>query len=340
MIGASLGLAILIVVIGGVGWWVRASRPDAQPADGGVVQHRAAEGPDRPARRISLLTEAVGYIGAILLLAGAITAIGQNWSDLSDGAQLAILSAGTFLFLVIGWLTRGSPEPSFARLSAVSWMLSVACFAGGAGVLNVMNDSAGETAFLTVATASTAYAVLLWWLGRHAIEHIVSFAGVLLSAASIINFVVYEPTSGIFGVTLWAIGVAWAAGGWIRRLEPWWAAVPLGMLTALIAPSAIGLEWALFALGIGTAAVVMAFAVYTKFTPGLAFGTIAMLAYVISAVVYYFGDSLGAPTALAITGVLVLAVAVGVARVLPYMKRKPPAQGPPMAQAPPEQRAA
>ena len=250
-----------------------------------------------------------------------------------------MLAFAAAVFLAAGWLTRKSTEPALQRLSAITWVISVAAFAGDAAVVNHMADTAGRTTFLTVTTTATAYATTLWWLSRHAIQHLVVFCGTLLSTAAVINFVVDSPTAGIFGVSLWIVGVAWAVAGWSRRLEPWWAAVALGMAAALIAPSAIGLTWALFALGIGTAAAVMAIAVYAKFTPALAFGAIAMLGYVTGAVAHYLGDRLGLPSALALTGLLVLAAAVGVARALPRMKRKPPT-GHPRFPAPPRHRPA
>ena len=64
-----------------------------------------------------------------------------------------------------------------------------------------------------------------------------------------------------------------------------------------------------------------------------------MLAYVVSAVLYYFRKSLGAPTALALTGGLILIAAVVVARLLPVIKQKsapqavPPPGQPPSAES-------
>lgn len=332
MIGASVGLLLLIALIAAVGWWVRAATAETATGE--------SEKSDRPPRRISLLTEAVGYIGAILVIAGGVAALSQNWRDIADASRLAILAVGAVVFLIAGWLTKASTEPAFRRLSAITWVISVAAFAGGAAVINHMADAHGKTIFLTVTTTATAYAITLWTLNRTAIQHLVMFGGILLSTAAIINFVVESPTSGIYGIALWMVSVAWALAGWSRRLEPWWAAAALGMAAALFAPSAIGLMWALFVFGIGTAAAVMAIAVYAKFTPALALGAIAMLGYVTGAVAYYFGDRLGLPSALALTGLLVLATAVGVARALPRMKRKPPTHHPRFPMSPPRRRPA
>ncbi len=84
---------------------------------------------------------------------------------------------------------------------------------------------------------------------------------------------------------------------------------------ALISPAAIDQPSGLrFGLGIATATTVMTLAVVAKFTPALAMGAVAELGYVIGAVAYYFGDTLGVPASLAIAGFLILVMAAAAAR--------------------------
>jgi hypothetical protein len=56
----------------------------------------------------------------------------------------------------------------------------------------------------------------------------------------------------------------------------------------------------------------------------LAMGTIALFGYVTSMVVRYFGDSLGVPTALALTGALILVLTAVGSRLLKVMKNPQP----------------
>ena len=74
MVGIMLLLLILIAIVGGVGLWAKQGRLQSHAAD-------AAPAPDesRP-RRVPLLTEAVGYVGTILVLAG------RAWPSASAGA--------------------------------------------------------------------------------------------------------------------------------------------------------------------------------------------------------------------------------------------------------------
>jgi hypothetical protein len=126
---------------------------------------------------------------------------------------------------------------------------------------------------------------------------------------------------------LWAMGVVWASVGWLRRVDPWFVAFPLGLLVALVAPATIDQPSGLrFGLGIATATTVMAFAVVVKLTPALAMGSVAELGFVIGAVTYYFGDTLGVPASLSIAGLLILMMAAAGAHWHWFGRRPPPPQ--------------
>lgn len=315
MFGSLILILVVAGIVGGVAVWVRRSRFD-QAEDDDVR-------PDEP-RRISLLTEAVGYIGTILLLAGATAAVGQRWHDISTAGRLAFLGGASVLFLAVGAVVRSSGEPAFRRLTGVTWAVSVVAFGGCAAVIEDSIDAAARPTFLVIVTTSTAYAGLLWLVHRHAIQHALVFAGLLLSAAAVVTNAVDEVDSWMIAVPLWAIGVCWAAAGWWRRLDPWFVAVPLGLLAALIAPAAIDVSGARYGLGIATAAAVMALAVIGRFTPGLAMSAVAMLGYVIGAVTYYFGDTLGIPASLSIAGLLILIMVAVAMRLHWFSRHEPP----------------
>ncbi len=133
----------------------------------------------------------------------------------------------------------------------------------------------------------------------------------------------------MIAVPLWAIGLAWAAAGWWRRIEPWFVAVPLGLLVALIAPTMVEDSGLRFGLGLATGGAVMAMSVAAAFTPGLAMAAVAVLGYATGAVTYYFGDTLGVPASLAITGLLVLTLAAAAMRWHWFDRTRPPAARPP-----------
>ena len=81
---------------------------------------------------------------------------------------------------------------------------------------------------------------------------------------------------------------------------------------------------------IATAAAVMAASVPLRNVPLLALGALAMFGYVTSAAVRYLKQSLGYPSALAISGVLIIGLAVVSARLM--RAAHPPKPGQPGAE--------
>jgi len=316
MMGSLVVLLVVGAVVAGIVAWMRRDRPE--PPRSLVVEQV------RP-RQVSFLMEAIGYIGTILVLAGAFAFAQQHWTDISEAGRFTILAVATGVFLAIGAFVLSSTEPALRRLSAVTWAVSVAAFAGSAGMVNLLLDTSGKTPFLTVATSTAAYAVVLWMLHRHGVQQALAFGATCVGVASILNYAVTDASVWMIAVPLWAMGVAWAAAGWARRVAPWFVAFPLGLLVALIAPATIERPSGLrFGVGIATALTVMTFAVVAKFTPALAMGSVAELGYVIGAVAFYFGDTLGVPASLAIAGLLILLTAAAAARWHWFGRRPPP----------------
>jgi len=304
-----IALAVtMALVLGGFYTWARrrgllATEQGAEVAQG--------------TRGISLLTEAVAYVGAVLVLAGGVAAIGQRWNAITTWGQVAILTGAAVFFFLIGSAVRRVPEPAVQRLVGVVWFLSVVGVAGAAAfaTLDVNGNPTNHTA-LTTGLAATLYSAALWLIRRRALQNLALFAALILTTCGAILAVADPAPSLAFALALWGLGLAWVWLGWRRYIEPQWVTVPSGVLLALVAPI-FGVEdhgW-LYAIGIATAGAAMATSVPLRNPPLLGLGSVAMFVYVTSTVVQYFGDSLGVPGALAITGVLILCLAVVSARL-------------------------
>lgn len=286
--------------------------------------------PGEGAGHVSLFTEVIAYIGAILILAGGIAAIRQRWHRLTDWGHVGLLVVGAALFLGVGLAVRQIAEDAARRLVEVTWLLSVGCVAGATGYLahDVFGTSA-EVTLLLVGLAASLYAAALWTSSRTALQCLALFAGLVVAVCGVIATLSHGSATPLtFVLTLWAFGLLWTTLGWRRLLEPLWVSAPLGILLTLIAPS-IGVSehgW-FFVIGIGTAAVLMAASVPTRNTVLLGAGAVGAFCYVTSMVVRYFGDSLGVPAALALTGAMILILAAVSARLL--RAAKPPGEGRP-----------
>ena len=328
-----LVVVIVALIFAGSYYWAR--------RQGLLTTEPAAEG-EQGKRRISLLTEAVAYVGAILLLAGGVAAIGQRWSSIGKWWHVGVFAGAAAFFLLVGIIVRQVREPAIQRLVGVVWFLSVAGVAGAVGYATLdVHENLGTFTILAVGVAVALYSAALWLVRPRALQNVALFAGLIVTICGTIAAVADPAPALAFALSLWGFGLAWAWLGWQRYVEPIWVTMPSGVLLALIAPSfAAGDHGWVYAIGIATAAAAMAASVPLRNTPLLALGTLAMFGYVTSAVVQYFGESLGVPAALAITGVLIIGLAAVSARLIretrPPKPEEPAAGKPPHVALPPK----
>ncbi|HEY2265471.1 MAG TPA: hypothetical protein VGI96_22795 [Streptosporangiaceae bacterium] len=301
------------LIVGGFYYWAR--------RQGLLAAGPAAEG--KPG--VSLLTEAVAYVGAILLLAGGIAAVSRQWDELGSWGRVGVLAGAGVFFLVAGALVRNVREPAVQRLAGVVWFLSVACAGGATGcAADGGYRSTGAVAVLAVGLVVTAYAAVLWLVRRRVWQNAALFGGLVIAICGLIATIAGGPGPVpvlAYALPLWGFGLAWAWLGRQRYVEPIWVTMPCGVVLALIAPAlAAGEHGWMYAIGIATAAAAMAAAVPLRNTPLLALGTLAMFGYVTPAVIRYFHQSLGTPAALAATGALILGLAAVSARLMRNMQ--------------------
>ena len=161
-----------------------------------------------PARRVPLVTEALGYLGAALAMAAFVALALPRWTDLLPAWRLAILAVVTVLPLAAGWPMRANDEPATQRLAGVLWTLSAAGLAGfltellydREGALSqILYDQGSETdvvawAPFAVGVGTGLYARALQVLRPCAPLQVVVFAATL---------------TGVAGAGIWAIDAGW-----------------------------------------------------------------------------------------------------------------------------------
>lgn len=288
--------------------WMEAGLLSSEQIDAIVSFERART----PHRRIPLIAEAMGYIGAILALAGGGVAIGQVWEDWTEMQHVAIIGAAAATALLGGWLLRSQTEPALQRMMSVLWAFSVGGAAGTAALFyGEILEVPELMRALTIGGTAAVYAAVLWLLHRHALQEAALFVAGLVTSIGIVLALVEEPAPQWgFALVVWAYGLTWMVLGWKQLVQPAWTAMGLGSMVWAFGPS-IGSEhgWML-GLGLLTAAAFMTLGVTTRRLPLLGIGSVALFAYLTALVVRYFGDALGVPAALAIVGIVVLGLAV------------------------------
>jgi hypothetical protein len=275
-----------------------------------VVHARASERPT--------VAEAIGYVGAALVLAAVGLFLGQVWAELTVWGHLVLAvlvtlaSAGAALGLV-----RSSAE-SLQRLVSV---LTVGAVAGGAWTTSiVVLDLAGVRdepgAAVTAGVAVVLAAVGYGWRQRP-LPQLTLFAAILALLGTLLAWLPLAPEPFWGALLIAGSGGVWAlaaAGGYLHpRILAATAGSAVAVL-ALVVGSAGDHRLLALALATAVAAGLVGAAVASGGVHHLAVGAIGLFLAVPQLVVEWFGDAIGAPATLLLVGVLLVLLAVGLGR--------------------------
>lgn len=267
-------------------------------------------------RKIPLFAEALGYLGAIFAIAGGGVAVGQVWEDLSDAVRVGILAASTVATLGAGALVRPQSEPAMRRLTSVLWTISVVALVGTL-VLTFVDvvELTDDALPLAIGGITSVYAAILWFFHRQVLQQAALFGTGMAAVQGALLMFPGEAGAWAYALIGWGYGVGWFALGWYGSMAPVWAALPLGAIAAMWAPSVAVDEYGwLYVVALVSAAALITLSITSRKLPLLAIGGVFSFIYLTSSVVRYFGDTLGVPLALAMVGAIVLAIAVAVGR--------------------------
>lgn len=269
--------------------------------------------------RVSLATEAVGYLGGGLAVIAAVLFISELWPNLQPWSKVAFTGIITAVLAVAGALIRSSVEPAVRRLSSFLWFVSSA---GVAFLFGLFADDVlkveGETVALIASASVASYSFVLWLVNRTHLQQIALFAGTLATGASL----VFQGDSDIdpffVGLVVWALGLAWGLLAWADLIRPSVTGVALGSVALLVGAQVASFDdlrgWGL-GLGILTAVGLLAAGIVVRRTLLLGFGAAGVIIFVPQTVFHFFGDTVGAPLALLISGLVLVIGAVATGRL-------------------------
>jgi hypothetical protein len=294
--------------------WTAAGLIDSDQADrieAAEREHAAA----LPRRRLPLVAEVLGYVGAVIAIAAIVVSVHQIWKHVPAAVELATAGVIAVGLLLAGVALRTDSDLALARLRSVLWLLSTAAAAAFVSVLTrrFMHLADADTALATAA-AWLLCAVPLWWRTRSAAQHLAAFGGAVAVLETGIDRIDPHAGSFAFGIALWVLALTWGIAVSRGYLFP----APVGMLVSgagVLAGAIIAMDHAAgVPLAVATVGGLFAAGVLLHRVPLIGIGAVGTLYVIPDAANEYLPGSVVAPLAVAVVGLVLLGVALWLAR--------------------------
>jgi hypothetical protein len=307
--------------------WVKSGLISSEQAAAILAAEHASGSREEP--RVSLAATALGYLGASIALVGGVVAASREWSEMALGARLALAGGATLTLLAAGFLARRRDHPALRSLDGFLWFLSAAGAAFTAGlVAHDVLELETRSISLAAGLAAAVWVTPLWRIRPVPMLAIAAAAGLAVLLEAILAHLPGPPDE-LHGLPLWGLGAVLALLDW-GRLFRGRGSFALAGVFLLLGAQFLSFGWrpAGLALGIGTAMALLAASVLLRSMAHLGFGAAGVLLFLPQIVFEYLGDTIGAPLALLISGIAILAGAFLTARLGGTLRREgPPRRG-------------
>ena len=295
----------------GLARWVGAGLITEDQADA-IISFEQAQRAARPTPRVSPAIEALAYVGGVLLAVGAGMLVGQFWDRLGAGGRIGVVAVAAVVTGVVGTVV-GETDPAAWRLRGFLWALSAVGSGAVAGLFAFeIVGASGEPVVLATAGVTAVVSGAYWGLRDRPLQHVLVFVGLAVSIGVGIAWAGSGNVAAFVGLALWLFGGAWAWLAWQRRVPPAIVGFPLGAVLTLVASGIVGgqVEWLAPILGLLTAAAWVGVGVAGSEPFALAPGVVGVFVFLPWALGYFFGETLGAPAIVMLSGALLLGVVV------------------------------
>lgn len=291
--------------------WVEAGLIDPETAEAiESYEGRLAEG-----QGVGRGIEAIAYLGsALILIAVSLLAV-EFWAEIAPWGRFALTAGVTAVLLVVGYLLGRSEVPAVERAQTFAWFLAafgVALSATvAAGDLAELDD---QDSFLFVAGVSFGAAVVLWWLRSSILQMVAMGLGAYATVIALVSRFENAP-DWVFGLSFAGVGLVWLLLTWTGFFTPSktsYAVAGVGLLLISF-PEAIDMPWPLLGLLAGLALMGISVALRENVLLGL--GVLGLFIYIPMTIFELFGETVGVPFALLITGLILLGVVLVTVRL-------------------------
>jgi hypothetical protein len=299
--------------------WVEAGVIRPEQAD--AILALEGEGRETGGRRRAVVAEVLGYLGGVLAVVAGFVLGAESWGRLGQWGRAGVLATVTGLLLAAGWRLRGSEGRALPRLASVLWLFAVAGFAGLLAVLlEGGSDDALADPSLGVAGGALVLAAGLYLLERRVLQQVALFVAVVATMVAGGQRLGWSWET-VEGYGFLVLGAGWLELGRRGLVGPRRTSEVLGSLALLTGPEVLDVEavgpgdWGLWlGLGLSVALIVAGSALARNVLLGI--GAAGMVLFLGQVAGEYWSD-LGAPLAILLVGLGLVAAAVLVARLRP-----------------------
>jgi len=288
---------------------------------------QVAGAPGTAQRRLPLVVEALGYLGAVLAVVAGFIALRQVWPTISPGAGLIFAGVAATALLLAGITLRAHDHLAFERLRSALWLASTASLAAFAGLITGPSfwnlGPAGRP--LVTEAAVTAYAALLWWRSRVTLQHLAMFAGTAALGGTAIAQIWPGSLPWRPGLGLWVLSLLWGIAvhrGYLVPRTAGYVVTGIGLLVG--AQLTMGLAAGQL-LAVATVTGLLVAGVALRRVLLLGFGALGAIAIVPQVAIRYLPSGAAAATAVFAVGLVILGVALWLAKA--RTKAQPAASG-------------
>jgi hypothetical protein len=306
----------------------------AQVIDAGAAQRILAFEAEHaaPRSRIPIAAEAIGYVGAALVVAAIALLVGGRWDDQAVAVRIAVFAVPALAAAAGGWTVGRRDDPAFVRLGSALWLLACGAAAGVWTVVWVDVWHAGDPptrgGLAFVASLASIGAIAAYRARPLPLQLLATYVGSLLTALGLVQWSEVLAaderwSTGVWGGVAALVGAAWLLAGLLERVEPSVLARILGPVTMLVGLQVVRADVVTAGLWLGAllAAGLVALGVTRGDVVVLLLGTAGLFQWAPQLAVHHLADTIGTEATLLVVGLMLIAVAAGFVRLVRRLPR-------------------
>ena len=292
--------------------WVAEGLVDREQADS-IAAFETSDA--RP--RSNSLAEGLGYVGAALAVGAGFLIVQNVWDDLPVTGRLVLIGLLAAAMFGAGWALRSRTAPAIERLTDVLWLGTVVASGAFAAVFAAeISSLSGEEVGIAVGVTAVIVGSALWAVRRRSLELISVVGGVLVFVVNAMSLLFPDSSPVAIGSVIWVLGAVIFTMGHVGWVVPHETALVLGSIGVALGSQVTAVDESIpgSAVAVVSAAALVIYAVHERDNVVLAIGSVAVLMFVPQFIFDVFGESLGAPVALFVTGAALVAIAISITK--------------------------